>query len=197
MADYKIIIPFIHQAEGGLSDNPNDKAALNKCPFPYTDGKFYHTNKGWTWYVWTFIFGVNQGSATRFYAMTDEDWGTCFKKLYWDKMCGDLMDSQRIANQLADAAFNAGCIEPGKEVQEILNTIFNDHLQIDGIVGPDTVKAVNTVTEYKMYDAVCIARCDFYKKIVAKDASQSIYLNGWLGRVANLIAFNEKITPHI
>ena len=82
MADYKKITPFERQVEGGLSNDPKDYAAKFPCPFPY-NGKTYHTNKGWTWAVWSSLVGSTQASANRFFVMTDEDWDFLYKKQYF------------------------------------------------------------------------------------------------------------------
>ncbi len=84
MANYKNIIPFIQQQEGGLSKAITDTASAHPVP----DGSGYHTNKGITWQTWSGVFGTGADSIQRFYNMSEEDWETIYKKYYWDSING-------------------------------------------------------------------------------------------------------------
>lgn len=122
MANYKNIIPFIRQVEGGLSRAKTDSASKDPVP----DGSGYHTNKGITWTAWKKFapsLGItNQAiSIQRFYAMSDSDWTYVFKKGYWDAIQGDQINSQSAADTLVDWAWGAGPGQAVKKLQQFLN----------------------------------------------------------------------------
>src|ERR1700690_3252638 len=103
MADYTKIIPLILEVEGGLSKSKADAASADPVP----DGSGYHTNKGITWTTFKqaapacgFI-----ASPELFYSMPEYVWNAIFKNLYWDKISGDKINSQAIADTLVDWAW--------------------------------------------------------------------------------------------
>src|ERR1700740_1222268 len=100
MADYKLLIPFILSAEGGLSRSPNDMAGKNPqniCPYAFNGEHGFHTNKGITWGVFKSFWGDNPDTGVRFFVMAPADWVPIFKKLYWDAAKADYIASQRVA----------------------------------------------------------------------------------------------------
>ena len=197
MANYLIPIPFMKTSEGKLSDNPNDRAAANPCPFPFRDGKQYHTNCGWTWAVFSSIFGNTQAAANRFYAMDAEDWAACFKKVFWDAILGDSIESQRIANMIVDWIFTSGQYYPELHIQELINHVFKRHIAEDGHFGPATIDSINGADEELAYNSITLRRKQYYSDIVETaqskgDHTQDGFLKGWLARVDNLVTFNSK-----
>lgn len=124
MANHKNIDPFIKKWEGEYGNDPDDAGG--------------ETRKGITWKTWQSIFGDSHG---RFMAMTDEDWGTVFKKLFWDPIHGDEFHSQRVANVMVDWMWCCGRKSPGKRLQTILVQDFGCQIDFDGAVGKQTIKA--------------------------------------------------------
>jgi len=176
MADSKILVPFIKSAEGGYVNDPDDAGGA--------------TNKGVTYSVWKSIFG---DTPDRFMAMNDEDWGRIFKQLYWDKIYADQIQSQRIANVLADWAYNAGSKTPSIDVQDILNHAFAQHLTEDGQLGAQSITSINAADEETLYNDVIAKRLWFYDQCVASHPSNVKFLQGWKNRVQHLQEFNNTL----
>lgn len=177
MADFSKIIPFIKKSEGGYVNDPNDAGG--------------ETNKGVTYIVWKSIFG---DTHDRFMAMSDEDWNKIFKQLYWDKILGDQIQSQRIANFLADWGYNAGSKTPSIDTQDILNHAFAQHLTEDGQLGAQSIAAINSANEETLYNDIVAKRLWFYDQCVLSHPSNSKYIAGWKSRVSNLVSFNKSNT---
>lgn len=183
MANHKKIVPFIKEAEGGLSSKTNDKASRYPCPTPYKGKTGYHTNKGVTYKTWVTFFGTNNDA--RFFAMSDNDWAVIFKKGFWDFIQGDKIASQAIADILVDwtwGSWNDSIIE----TQKILNKHFGFKLTTDGQLGPKTLAAINSVDSIKLFNLIHNAKLVFYQKIVNEEPSQIEWLNGWKNRANNL-----------
>lgn len=188
MSDCKHIIPFIIKSEGGLSKDPSDPASGHTVP----DSSGYHTNKGITWKVFSNEFGVN--SIKRFYDMSDEDWGYIFKKLYWNLIIGDQINSQRVADVLVDWVWGSGKYYPEMDVQDILINSFNQHITKDGSFGPETIKVLNSVDEQKLYDLIISKRYSYLDSIVVSNPKLQRFIIGWKNRMANLIKFEQNET---
>jgi lysozyme family protein len=183
MADYRKIIPFILQAEGGYVNNAADKGG--------------ETNKGITWAVWVSFYGDTLASHHRFLVMQSDDWGQIFKKGYWDKCFADQITDQRIANTIADWVWCSGQYFPELDVQKLINTIFNKHLAEDGLFGPATIETLNTCDPGMLYQSLIERRKQYCHDIVSfaqtkGDHSQDIFLTGWLNRIDNLVKFNKN-----
>lgn len=177
MVDYNILVPFILKAEGGYVNNSSDKGG--------------ETNKGITWATWVTFFGDTSASHNKFLVMDSLDWGLVFKKGFVDKCLGDLIVSQKIFNVYIDWCWGSGFYYPTKHLQTVLG------VTADGIIGQHTISALNSFDESKLYDALCNARIEYYKNIVANDDakgdfSQDKFLQGWENRVINLEKFNEN-----
>ena len=172
MADHKHIVPFILSAEGGYVNNSSDKGG--------------ETNRGITYEVWKKYFG---DTHDRFMSMSQEDWGLIYYNEYWCKILGDKINSQRIADCIADWCFNSGRYYPEKDIQEVLNAQFGKHLTADGVPGRQTIDSINSCDEEIEYNAIIQRHIDYVNNIVKNDSSQKIFLQGWLNRIENLKKF--------
>jgi lysozyme family protein len=55
--------------------------------------------------------------------------------------------------------------------------------EVDGAVGKQTLDAVGAGTPAKLIDEIAASRMKFYDDIVARDPSQTRFLDGWKNRV--------------
>ena len=175
MADYRNLVPFIKKWEGGLSKDTRDQCS--KDPLP--DGSGYHTNKGICWMTFKSVFGSGSDSVKRFYAMNDEDWGKVYKPLFWDKMGGDGIKSQRIADALVNWAWGSGTSTPSKAIQRIVG------VNPDGVIGNQTINAINAGNEEDIYQKLKKANIDFFDNL-SQSPKYSMYRAGWFNRLNNL-----------
>lgn len=202
MAKVDSIIPFIRKTEGGLSRDTYDPASKNPCTTPFFGEYGYHTSNGWTWTKWVESNGNDANSVTRWYNLSEKtmydatmvDWTNMFKKYFWNLILGDQINSQRIANMIADWYFNS-CKYASKDVQVILDTLFNDHLAQDGCCGPATIESINSADEPSLYQDIADKRKNFYHETVIANPSDEKYLEGWITRVNDLVAYNSSLTP--
>lgn len=98
------------------------------------------------------------------------------KKKYWDPISGDLIKSQSVAEFLFDWAYNSGPSVPVKKAQAIVGAVQ------DGDMGPKTLALINAMPAKTLFDKLKVSREAFYRAIVAGNASQKKFLNGWLNR---------------
>ena len=193
MAQEILLSPFIKKTEGGLSRDTTDSASVHPCPYSHFGESGWHTNRGWTWSLWSQYYGVTPDSATEWYTMTDASWDVMFTKVFWNKILGDEINSQRIANMIGDWFFNSGNYAE-IDTQKILDVVFGDHLTVDGCFGSQTINAINTANEAEFYADITQKRKDFYQDIVTNNPSQAKYLDGWNNRVNNLVVYNASLS---
>lgn len=184
MASHKEIVPFFYKWEGGLSKDKNDSASSNPCPTPFNGVKGYHTNKGVTYTAWTSVFGSSQDA--RFFEMNNDDWGLIFKRGYWDKVKGDKIQFQSIANVLVSWAWGSGARTAIKQMQRVLK------VSDDGVIGNQTLNALHACNELELFDKCILARKAFFESIARRNPKNMKFLKGWLNRLAD---FNSKFRP--
>jgi lysozyme family protein len=108
--------------------------------------------------------------------ITVEDAAKIAKPYYWDKVKGDLIKSQSVAEFITDWAYNSGVGTATKKTQRLLG------LPDDGDFGPNTLLAVNNADPKTLFDRLKASREAFYRAIVQNNPSQNKFLKGWLNR---------------
>ena len=99
-----------------------------------------------------------------------------YKDNYWDSLNLDSVDSQIKANELFCFAVNVGTKSAVRVLQNMLG------LQSDGIMGQETLKALNA------YDTVAFdidferAEIAYYRNLIRKKPRLGIYERGWENR---------------
>lgn len=178
---FKKYVDFVLSWEGGKSNDPRDSAA--KCaPFPGA----YHTNMGVTFCTYSqmaTIFGL-EPTYQAFLKMTKDDVSNFIYQFYWSVSGPNLPDKLAIA--MTEAAWGSGNSKAIKTLQEVLNEM-GQRVDVDGIVGPETLAAVNRVDQDKLY-----------KYYVTQRKSDLLYLGtlpqysmfrkGWINRINDFIS---------
>lgn len=83
-----------------------------------------------------------------------------------------------------DGCVNHGVVRANRILQQAVG------VDIDGVVGNQTLSAVNEMPQQDLIQAISNIRTDFYHAIVQRDSTQSIFLNGWLGRISRVTDFS-------
>lgn len=105
-------------------------------------------------------------------------------KYFWQRIKADVLLDQRIATIAFDMAVNSGNDRAIRYLQMTANQMNAKQIEIDGVAGPDTMRAVNTTVDATKF---CLAllqnRKAFYLSLVRSDASQEVFLKGWMNRL--------------
>lgn len=169
MAKAELLKPFILRWEGGFVDDPLDRGGA--------------TNKGITIGTFRNFYGKD-ATVEQLKHITDEQWLHIFKSGYWDKWKADDIENQSIADIVVDWAWASGTVTSIKQVQKILG------VAVDGIVGNDTLTAINTEYQRSLFVKIHSRRIEFVENIVKRNPSQSRFLKGWKNRI-NSLTFSE------
>lgn len=172
MASFDAFFSTLLRHEGGFVNDPADPGGA--------------TNKGIT-------MGTFQTCAQRYLgieptlenlkALTDAQAGKIYKPLYWDKVRGDEIALQELANIVFDFQVNAGG-NAAKLLQKVLNDLgATPALAVDGDIGPGTIAALNRVDLKAVYQGYKQGRAEYYEDLVAKRPALGKFLKGWLSRV--------------
>lgn len=120
---------------------------------------------------------------------TPEEAAPVYKKYFWDKVRGDDLPAG-VDYLIFDSAVNHGPKNAGIFLQRALNR-WGLNLKVDGSIGPVTIKAVTGHGGSEFVRDILRERDIFYRKIVARDLSQSENFRGWMNRLAQ-VAVNVR-----
>lgn len=171
MENWKELAAFVLEREGGYCNRKADKGGP--------------TNKGVTLTTYRSVFGQSK-TVEDLKRITDAEWEYIFKKFYWDKCKADYIQDKSVAFILVDWAYNSGVKTAVTHLQRIVKTT------ADGIMGKQTLQAVNTRSPLPLFGALKQDRIAFYKARAAKNPSQKVFLKGWLNRVGHF-AYNKFV----
>ena len=153
MANINILSPFILSWEGGFVNDPHDRGGA--------------TNRGVTIATWRQVGYDKDG---------DGDIDVDDLKLITAADAVDRVKSQSVANIVVDWVWASG--RHGiTQVQQLLG------VKADGIVGENTLAAINAQDPRQLFDRIKAARVAFIEGIVARNPSQRRFRKGWLTRL--------------
>lgn len=165
MANSSKLVPFILQWEGGFVNDPDDLGGA--------------TNKGIT--IGTFTEyrrkkGLKTPTVDDLKNISDAEWHGVFKSLYWDRWRADEIKSQSVANILVDWVWASGS-HGIKRPQRLLG------VKADGIVGKQTIAAVNAMGAATLFKMIKDDRAKFIDEICKARPKNEKYRKGWMNRI--------------
>ena len=171
MANIDKLIPHILKWEGGskYTNDPLDRGGATKYGITLNTLQSIH-------YDTNHDGKVNVDDVK---SLQLDDFKKILKLNYWNKWKADEIKNQSIANLLVDWLWGSGkhgIINP----QRLLG------VPADGVVGMNTINALNSANQRIIYNKVWQARKEFYEKIVKNNPSQSKWLKGWINRLNDL-----------
>lgn len=165
MANSSKLVPFILQWEGGFVNDPDDLGGA--------------TNKGITIDTFTEYKkrkGQKAPTVTDLKNISDAEWRDVFKSLYWDRWRADEIKSQAVANILVDWVWASGS-HGIKRPQRLLG------VKADGIVGKQTIAALNAMDAATLFKMIKDDRAKFIDEICKARPKNEKYRKGWMNRI--------------
>ena len=195
MVNYKNIVPFIKLKEGGLSANPSDSASNNPSPCGKdSKGNPYHTNKGIQWSTFKSLAseGGYTASCDNFLKMPDNVWLKVYKVGFWDKVQGDRIQNQAIANTFVEMTWGSGLgsISRGTGTLGWLNSFFKKNYNQNLTSISQMVDFVNKLDDEgktpELFEKLNDFRASKYQSL-----NQPAFTKGWLNRLNAFYLFNK------
>lgn len=191
MADInKVNFEYIEKWEGGKSRDKKDPASK----FPVPDGSGYHTNIGITWQAFVANAPALKYTPTPelFYKMPKDIWLAIYHNGYWSSVQGDKINSQAIAELIADWGWGSG---PGTATSQVQAYLKKQGIvqPVTGFFGPVTVDNLNTyikkVGEKTAFEGIYLSRVRFLNSL----SNFKIYGIGWMNRMRDFYAYAQSI----
>lgn len=168
MANFDKFFPILMKHEGGWSNHKFDSGAETMYGVTIATWKRFGYDKD----------GDGDIDASDLRKLSLEDAKYIAKTQYWDKVWGDKINSQSIAEFLFDWAYNSGPATAISRLQHILGPSVKN----DGIMGKNTISVLNQSNPKKVFEELKKSREAFYHSIVRTRPKNKVFLRGWLAR---------------
>nr|WP_314983665.1 type VI secretion system tip protein TssI/VgrG [uncultured Pantoea sp.] len=175
--NFSTISPIILRHEGGYSNRASDKGGP--------------TNHGIAWNTWKKYSKEDLGvepTLENLKKITPEQAEIIYKKRYWDPSGFNDIKDPKLALMSYDWSITSG--GAGKQIQKLLNSQYGKSLNVDGVIGPDTISAMNSVEDSgKLTDSIAEIRKQYYTNLTISDPKNLPNLTGWINRVNDCLDF--------
>ncbi|HBG40100.1 MAG TPA: peptidoglycan domain protein [Porphyromonadaceae bacterium] len=168
MAKVELLVPIILKWEGGFANDPDDLGGATNKGITFNTFSSYCRRKGYP-----------KPTIERLKAITAAQWMDIMKTMYWDKWRADEIQSQSVANILVDWLWLSGS-HGIKIPQSVLG------VPADGIVGPQTINAVNREDPLTLFNKIKEARYQFIDRICQSRPINNKYKKGWINRLNDI-----------
>ncbi|QHG86757.1 MULTISPECIES: glycoside hydrolase family 108 protein [Xanthomonas] len=172
MADFMQFFPTFLRFQGGFVDAPDDPGGATNMGISLA--AFSQSAQA--------TLGV-QPSLETLQQLTVAQAATFYKTLYWDKLQGDAIQLQ----PLADILFYF-YTEAGSAAAKLLQTLLGEmgqQVPIDGTFSAQTLAALQQVDQTQLYLRYKQGCVDYYTRLVAARPFLQRFLKGWLTRIAS------------
>lgn len=170
MADFEKALKYTLKNEGGFSDIPEDRGGPTNLGLTFADLRW---------------MGI-PATVAAIKALTPETAAPIYEKKYWLPLMCEQIKSDSIGTALFDIGVVRGLRVPVRYAQIICNT-WGDRLAEDGEMGAATLGALNGVDPAEFIRAFVSRTEEGFRAIAEVNASQRIFLKGWVSRARRLL----------
>ena len=108
--------------------------------------------------------------------LTYGEWIDIFKTMFWDRWQADKIKDQRVAEMLVDWVWTSGAYGI-KIPQKLLG------IKADGLVGPNTILAVNYKDPQILFKSIKLERIAYINHLCSSSHIYRRFKTGWLRRI--------------
>ena len=160
-------LPLLLAHEGGYSNHPDDPGGATNM------GITQRTYDEWLSYIGS--------DAKNVRAITRAEVAQIYRARYWDAVKADSLPDG-VGYAVFDAGVNSGPARAARWLQAAVGA------PVDGVIGPQTLAAVQAQDPARVVGAVCDARLAFMRSL----KHWSTFKNGWTARVSDVRAAGLK-----
>lgn len=168
MADFIKAYQKVLLNEGIFSDDPTDNGGRTVLGI---------SEKNWpNWEGWKIVNTLTSAKEIATNAKLQNLVQSFYLQNFWNKINGDIIASQKIAESIFDFSVNAGIKTSSSLAQTVVGS------EPDGIIGKNTVAKLNIFNPTLFVAQFALLKIDRYCDIVDKKPDQLKYLKGWVRR---------------
>lgn len=187
MADFDKAIPLLLMHEGGYVNNPNDPGGATNYGVSL---RFLqdHPEAG-------DFDNDGKVDAEDIANMTVDDAKAIYKQFWWDAFNYGNINDQTVATKVFDLSVNMGAKRAHILLQTAIDKTFGLNLTCDGVLGPASLRVLNSITDGDQEQQLISAYCDetwaFYQRLIANNPKLSVFQKGWKNRAYSISVANS------
>jgi lysozyme family protein len=172
MADFTRAFQLVIANEGGYVNDPDDPGGET---YKGVARKIFSKWEGWTKIDLLKRQPGFPGNLDKDVEL-QHDVEEFFRVNFWDKINGDQIASQKMAESIFDFGVNAGVGTSAALAQMVVSA------DVDGVIGKNTVAKLNVFIPEHFLAAFTVAKIARYINIVKKRPASRKYFYGWICR---------------
>lgn len=176
MASFEQAIKGTFKAEGGFQNHAEDNAN-------YVNGILIGTNKGISAQGY-YSFYKKVPSVEDMKNLTEEQAMKIFKWNYWDKIGGDNINNQSVAELMFQFVIGSGASQLS-DLKDIANAVYGTEVlkETDTAFTKAECDFINLLDQSKYHAALKEWRMNLYDIIVKRNPAKQKFLKGWQNRL--------------
>jgi lysozyme family protein len=180
MANFDPIFNLTLKHEGGFQQLPNDSAN-------YVNGKLIGTNKGIS-AIGYYDFYKKIPTVEQMKNLTFDQAKAIYKKNYWDKINGDKINNQSVAELMFQFIIGSGASQLS-DLKDIANKIAGKKLlaSVDKTFTDAEAQIINSLPADKYWAALKAWRHAFFIRLVNAKPKLKQFLKGWQNRLNSYV----------
>lgn len=115
-------------------------------------------------------------------SLTKDQAAAIYFRDWWNRYGYDRIHDTEVATKVLDLSVNMGPGAAHKCLQRALHACGQRHVTIDGVLGPQTIGAANSVPADVLLAALRAEAAAYYRQLAERDPRRQKYLVGWLNR---------------
>lgn len=172
MAEFTTAFQLVIAHEGGYGNDPDDPGGET---YKGVARKIHSKWDGWTKVDMLKLQSGFPGNLDKDEEL-QQDILNFYQVNFWDKINGDQITDQEVANSIFDFGVNAGVSTSTSLAQMVIGAT------VDGVIGPQSIAGINSFNTEHFLAAFTVAKIARYINIVKKRPTSRKYFYGWICR---------------
>lgn len=159
--------------EGGFVDHPADPGGATKWGISL---RFYRANV------------KPNATVADIKNLSMHDCRAIYREYFWDPARCDEVKSELLTVKIFDMAVNMGQKRAYRLVQRAINSLqYTPKLTVDGLVGPATLRALNSYTrqDWELLNRIRSEQAAYYERLIERRPKLAAFRVGWRRRAAS------------
>lgn len=172
MANFNESIKHVLKNEGGFVDHPDDPGGATKYGISLRFLRAANLR----------VRDAHDITVEDVQALTEHDAKEIYLDHFWNPHRYSEINSQRVATKVFDLCVNMGSSKANRLLQEGANYLTQGSIDVDSIIGPKTISAVNSCDESLLKDYLIQGAMRHYLDLVIKNRDLKVFYRGWINR---------------